>query len=306
MEIITGTEEFHIEADTAVAIGKFDGVHLGHRRILEEILKKREEGLRSCVFTFDPSPAVLFGKGDVRELTTREEKRLLLQRMGVEILIEYPLSYETAATPPEAFVRETLIGRLGASLLAAGPDLSFGAGGKGDLALLRRLAPESGLEIREIPKLLFADGEETKEISSSLIRSFVEAGRMEEAGECLGTPYPILGQVVPGAHLGHTLGFPTVNVEIPEEKLLPPFGVYTSVVTVEGREYTGITNIGCKPTVTSGRRPLAETYLYDFDEEIYGKEVLIGLKSFKRPERKFPDVEALKEQLRQDIESCRP
>ena len=170
MEIITGTTQFNLERDTAAALGKFDGIHIGHRRLLEEILSRRKNGLAACVFTFDPSPAVFFGRSDGKELTTREEKRLLFKRLGVDILIEFPLNRETAATPPEQFAEEILGERMNVRFLAAGSDLSFGAKGAGDAALLHRLGPELGFEVMTVDKVCL----EGQEVSSTLVRQQLE------------------------------------------------------------------------------------------------------------------------------------
>ena len=153
MEIIAGTTDFYLEKDTAVAIGKFDGVHLGHRRLLEEILNKKKNGLAACVFTFDPTPAVLFGLSDGKELTTREEKRRLFERLGIDILIEFPLTKETAATEPERFVTEILAKQMNTRFVAAGEDLSFGKNGAGNAELLEKMAPQLGFCVRTIEKI---------------------------------------------------------------------------------------------------------------------------------------------------------
>ena len=320
MEIIAGTDRFYIEAETAVAIGKFDGVHCGHRRLIEELVAQKKNGRKACIFTFDPSPGVLFGTSDGKELTTREEKRMILQNLGVDLLIEYPLDRENASVDPADFVRNILMGQLSARFVAAGPDLSFGRGGKGDIALLRQIAPEGEMEVREIPKIRIglerplapeeeqeADGEADRSVivSSTLVRHLVEQGRMEEANAALGMPYPVLGRVEHGAHLGHSIGFPTINLPLPESKLLPPYGVYASTALICGRQVRAITNIGCKPTVREDASPLAETFLYDFSEEVYGEEVLVMLRSFRRPERKFSGLEDLRAQLARDIEDGR-
>ena len=182
MEIIAGTTDFYLEKDTAAAIGKFDGVHLGHRRLLEEILNKKKNGLAACVFTFDPTPAVLFGLSDGKELTTREEKRRLFERLGIDILIEFPLTKETAATEPERFVTEILAKQMNTRFVAAGEDLSFGKNGAGNAELLEKMAPQLGFCVRTIEKIE-VDG---IEVSSTYIRKLVEEGRMEEAEKMLG------------------------------------------------------------------------------------------------------------------------
>ncbi len=301
MEIIANTTNFYLAGgtETAAAIGKFDGIHIGHRRLLEEILSKRKKGTAACVFTFDPSPAVLFGAsgGEAAVLSTREEKRLLFERMGVDILIEYPLNLETAAMPPETFVSEVLAERMNVSFLAAGKDLSFGAKGAGDAALLQRLGPELGFETRIIDKVCL----EGKEVSSTLVRDRLQQGDMEMVRELLGMPYLIAGKVVRGKQLGRTLGFPTVNILPGAEKKLPPNGVYFSRVRVRGKMYRAISNVGCKPTVTDEAVMGIESYLYDFEDSVYGEQIEVYLYSFRRPERRFRDVEALKAQLLEDI-----
>ena len=302
MEIISGTNDFYIERETAVAIGKFDGVHIGHRRLLEEILNKKQQGLLACVFTFEPSPSVFFGREEANYLTTKEEKRLLFERMGVDLVIEFPMTKENASMEPETFVREILAEKMQTRFLVAGTDVSFGAGGRGDRALLDKMSDECGFEVRTIEKVKI--GEQI--VSSTYAKSLLEKGEIRELQRFLGMPYPLFGTVVHGKALGRTIGFPTVNILPPEEKLLPPLGVYLSEMIVGEKKYRGITNIGYKPTVTDEHVCGAETYLYDFNSDIYGEEVELYLLDFLRPERKFESLDALKAQLQIDIETGRP
>lgn len=297
MEIIQKTTDFQLQSDTAVAIGKFDGVHIGHRRLLEEILEQKGRGLKACVFTFDPAPAVLFGRSDGRELSTREEKRRLFEDMGVDILIEFPLDGESAAIPAESFVREYLCARMNGRFVAAGEDLSFGDRGSGNAELLKSLGKELEFEVRIIDKVC-VDG---CEVSSTRIRSCLEAGRMEDVNRLLDSPYSILGNVVRGRQIGRTIGFPTVNLLPGQSKLLPPNGVYYSRVLWEGRAFAAISNVGLRPTVARDRIMGVESYLYDFDGELYGEEILVEFLSFRRPERQFDSLEALQNQLKEDI-----
>lgn len=296
MKIIKNTLDFALEKPTAVTIGKFDGVHLGHRKLLGEILKKRP-GLKSCVFTFDPAPAVLFGHSDGKELTTREEKRLLFEQLGVDVLIEFPLTFESAAMEPEDFVRRILADRLNARFIAAGEDLSFGNRGAGDAGLLLRMGESLGFETEIIQKLRLGGAE----ISSTRVREAVERSDMPLAAQLLGSPYTVLGEVVHGNHLGRSLGFPTINLLPGPTKLLPGNGVYFSRVLIGGRAYRSITNVGCKPTVED--RPVmgVETYLYDFDGDLYGQQATVELYEFSRPEQRFASLEDLQRQLQQDI-----
>lgn len=303
MEIISGTKDFYISSPTAVAIGKFDGVHIGHQRLLMEIAEK---GLKSCIFTFDPAPSVFFGK-EKSLLTTKKEKRILLERKGIDILVEFPFDAETAATKPEAFLDDIVVGKMGASLIAAGEDLSFGKKGEGNSALLKKYGSENGLDIRVIDKLKvrIGDGNEEYEVSSTLIRDMILYGKMEEAEQLLGIPYFIFGTVVHGNHMGSGLGFPTINLIPEDDKLLPPNGVYTSDVIIGGKKYRGLTNIGTKPTVSDKGIRGVETYIYDYDSDAYGMEAELYLKSFRRPEMKFSSVDELKDRLMKDISENR-
>ena len=297
MKIVTGMTEFELNRDTAVAIGKFDGLHLGHSKLIEEIIEKKQEGLAACVFTFEPSPTVFFGLSDGKELTTKEEKRYILERMGVDILVEFPMTKETASISPEVFVKEILVNKMHTKWIVAGTDVSFGDKGKGNAQLLYRMAKECGYQVKLIEKIKL-DG---TEISSTLVRSQVEQGNMSYAAELLGRPYTIRGTVVHGKALGRKMGMPTVNLLAPNNKLLPPCGVYFSAVFFDGKKYSSISNIGYKPTVTDERVLGIETYLYDFAEEIYEEEIEVCLYEFKSAEQRFSSIEELKKQVTDDI-----
>ena len=350
MEIIADSLDFQLNRETAIAIGKFDGVHVGHRRLLEEILEKKKDGLEACVFTFDVSPAVLFGFSDGKVLSTREEKRRIFKELGIDVLVEFPMTRQTAAIEAEEFARKYLSDALCGRFIAAGDDLSFGRYGKGDAELLKRLSGELAFEVKTISKVEI-DGIPA---SSTYVRSLVESGKMEEAALFLGETYGIDGTVIHGHHLGRNLGFPTINLLPAEDKLLPPFGVYASKVRIGERLYDGITNVGRKPTVSESaaandQTQLAEgatltdqarakegetltdqtqaiegetltdqmqvkeskmvtgveTYLYDFDGDLYGREVQVYLHHFHRPERKFESLDALKSQIARDVIACR-
>lgn len=297
MRIISGTTKFMIPEGTAVAIGKFDGLHLGHRKLLSEILRQKEDGLKAAVFTFDPSPEVFFGMNPSRELSTNQEKRELFREIGIDILVEFPFNKDTAAISPEDFVIDILVNRMNAKYVAAGTDLSFGAKGKGNFAMLSSLARHLGFETCKIDKI----ERNGKVISSTLIRGLVEEGNMEEAAACLGAPYKITGKIVHGKALGRRIGIPTLNQMPPSDKLLPPFGVYYSEVKTEGGIYKGITNIGIKPTVTNENRVTVETSLYDFSGDLYGETAEVSLLTFRRPEMRFSGIAELKKTMEKDI-----
>lgn len=298
MKIIADTTQFIVEKETAVAIGKFDGVHIGHRKLLEEILEQKEKGLAACVFTFDPPPAVLFGSSDGKELTTKEEKRVLFESMGVDILIEFPLTHETAAISPMDFAERIVAHQMNAQFVAAGRDLSFGAKGAGNAKLLTAVGKEKGFRVKTIEKVC-VNG---IEVNSTHIRELLKKGDIQAVNRFLGMPYRVSGTVVHGNRIGRTIGFPTVNLLPAENKLLPPNGVYRSEVLVKGKRYKALSNIGYKPTVTAERVLGVETYIYDFEEEIYDQMIEVRFHEYKRPEQQFESLEALKEQLKRDIQ----
>ncbi len=296
MIILDSLENIHTDAPTALAIGKFDGVHKGHIKLLEQILKAREEGLTPCVFTFEPSPERFFGS-DKGLILTRDEKREILAELGVKLLVEYPLDRQTASVDPSGFISDFLCSRLKAGLIAAGADLSFGAGGRGDFALLNAGRRMFGYETVQVDKLQYRG----EIISSSGIRSMLEEGRIEDATACLGRYYSFEGTVEHGARIGHSIGFPTLNISPDADKIIPPRGVYESYVWLKGQRYCGITNIGVKPTVKNDGKVNLETYLYDFDGEAYGERIKLELKRFTRPEQRFNSLDELKAQLERDI-----
>ena len=301
MQIISETTEFHIDEKSAVAIGKFDGIHLGHRKLLNYILEEKKDGLKTVVFTFDPPPEEFFTGHSVRQLFTREEKRIAFEKMGIDVLIEFPLTEATAATEPEDFVRRILVQQINADYIAAGTDVSFGNKGRGDQYLLRSLSKELGYELELIDKVRL-DGEE---ISSTRVRNEIADGNMPMAKRLLGAGYSVSGIVEHGRHIGHTIGVPTVNILPPDNKLLPPYGVYSSNVTIDGEVFKGMTNIGRKPTISEKEKVGVETYLYDFDRDVYGKYMEVELLEFLRPEMKFDSIEALKAQIESDLKAAR-
>ncbi len=299
MRIISKHEEFNIKDKTAIAIGKFDGIHLGHRELLSRIVDQKKDGLKSVIFTFDPSPEEFFMGKKMPQLFTRDEKRRAFEKLGIDILVEFPLNEVTAATHPEDFVRRILVKELGAKYIAAGSDVSFGDKGKGDSVLLESLRDELGYELCIIDKVQ-VDGEE---VSSTRVRNAVSDGEMLLTERLLGDKYSVSGVVEQGNRIGRTIGVPTVNIHPEKYKLLPPYGVYSSTVVIDGAEYKGMTNIGRKPTISEKERVGVETYIYDFDEDVYGQFIEVRLGAFVRPEMKFDSIDALKAQIKQDLKN---
>ncbi|MBQ3165475.1 MAG: bifunctional riboflavin kinase/FAD synthetase [Lachnospiraceae bacterium] len=301
MKIIKNTTEFYIEEPTAVAIGKFDGFHCGHQKLLHKMQEQKEKGLATVVFTFTPSPAVYFSKESFGELTTIEEKRNVFEKAGIDYLIEYPFDQKIANMEPETFIKEVLVNRIHAKCIVAGEDVSFGRRGAGNYQLLSKKAKDYQYDVVIIEKVQY----EGREISSTFVREEVAKGNMELVHQLLGVPYYVGGKIVHGRKLGRTLGMPTIN-QIPKDtKLLPPRGVYYSYVMYGDRKLPSITNIGVKPTVADQMVMGVETFIYDFKEDVYGEEVEVYLLHYKRAEMRFESVDALMKQMSEDIEEGR-
>ena len=207
MQIISGTTQFKSGGPTALSIGKFDGLHRGHQLLINDIVRHKDKGLKSVVFTFDPPPEIFFGGMKDGRLLTEQEKQRRFEQLGVDILVEFPFNRTTAATPPEDFISNYLVNMLQVRYIAAGPDLSYGDRGKGDFALLQAMGKEYGFETNCIRKLE-KDG---VPISSTLIRKHIAEGKMEEAARCLGIPFSVYGSIVHGKALGRRIGIPTIN-----------------------------------------------------------------------------------------------
>lgn len=282
--------------NSAVSLGKFDGLHMGHRRLFASIQKEQKQGLMGVVFSFLLPPGSLLRNKEVSLIYTEEEKKEILQGMGIDVLVSYPFDRLSLSMEPEDFIRDILVKKLDAKAIAVGSDFRFGHNRRGDVALLEAMAKECGYSLSVFEKVAL----EGEIISSTRIRRELQRGNMELSAKLLGEPYSIIGEVVHGRQLGRTIGMPTINMALPEEKLLPPNGVYASLTEIDGLLYPGISNIGVKPTVGAEKKRLAETYLFDYNGDLYGKIAKVSLYAFERPERKFSSVEELKAQIEQD------
>lgn len=298
MKYITDTLDFQLEKRSVVTLGKFDGLHRGHEKLISRTLELGKKGYETVVFTFDVSPLVKLGTRITRTILTNEERKHLLERKKVDCLVECPFVPEIIQMKPEDFVKEILAEQLRAAYVVVGPDFHFGHDRKGDPQLLKKLGSRYGFQVEVLEK----EREEDREISSTWIRETLREGNIEKVNRLLGYPYFVKGKVVHGRQLGRTWGLPTIN-QIPEDgKLLPPFGVYASRTFIDGRIFYGISNVGVKPTVEV---PFAgvETYLFDCDEDLYEKEAWVEFYHFVRPECKFDSVEELREQIQRDAQT---
>ncbi len=299
MEYVNHTN-FHFQ-NTAVSLGKFDGIHKGHQKLMDCVLEQKKKGLKAVTFSFLVHPETLLGGKEMSLILTEEEKRRKLEMMGMDALVSYPFSKETLSMKPEDFIKEILVDKLDAKVVVVGENFRFGHNRSGDTELLKQYAPKYGYEVHVFERFMVEDAR----VSSTWIRACIAEGNVEYVQTLLGEPYSISGEVVHGKKLGRQLGMPTANVIPEKQKLLPPFGVYVSKTLVDGIWYEGITNIGVKPTVTEENGKLVETFLFEYKGDLYGKEIRTNLYYFERPEQKFESIEALKEQMEKDCQEAK-
>lgn len=286
-----------------VTVGTFDGVHRGHRAVLDDlVVRARAANRASVLVTFEPHPlAVLRPDLAPSRLTTAAERAAALAETSLDYLVVVEFDRALAALEPETFVRSVLLDRCQMAELVVGHDHGFGRGRSGDLATLRALGRRHGFRVDSIAPVAGADG---AVISSSAIRQAIQAGDLGEAARGLGRPYRVSGRVERGAARGRTMGVPTVNLAPPEGKLLPPDGVYAVKVEWGGGVVGGMMNQGSRPTVGDGRRWL-EAHLFDFEGDLYGREIRIEWVAPLRAIRRFDSLEALRAQLELDRGAAR-
>lgn len=287
--------QFHT-AGTAVALGKFDGIHLGHQLLIDGLLMEKQKGRKALVFTFGSSPNEVLTGGTKKNIYTQEEKAYYFSNLGIDVLLEYPFTKEFAACAPEDFVYQCLVKQLGVRSVYVGSDFRFGRGRRGNVALLKALGEQYRFEVNVLEKKTIHG----KVISSTVIRDMLET-HFHVANEMLGSPYFVYGEVVHGNHLGHTIGYPTINQLMPEHKLIPAYGVYASRILIDGYYYRGISNLGKKPTIEGNRKVGLETHILDYQGDLYGRKLQTELLYFIRPEERFSSIEALKKQIGNDI-----
>lgn len=334
-----------VKTPTSVALGNFDGVHQGHRRVLEPILNPspplleggqanaaaqqdslsaqgktgvRFEGARSprnfapnsphtyaSVVTFNPHPQEFFSGQPRALLTPHAEKVKYLEAMGVEQLVLLPFDRTLANLSPQEFVEKILVRQLMARRISVGEDFRFGRSRSGGSADLTAIASSFGVEVCIAPE----QKSEQKRIGSSAIRQALELGNIREASQQLGRPYTLVGPVVRGQQLGRTLGFPTANLQLPPNKFLPRYGVYAVRAswgdTTTPQKALGVINIGCRPTVDGNGLPTIEVHLLDWSGDLYGETIIASLEQFLRPEQKFASLSELKAQIQADCTIAR-
>jgi riboflavin kinase / FMN adenylyltransferase len=285
-----------------VTVGTFDGVHIGHQRIIQRINQlAKEVGGESVLLTFNPHPRIVLfpDDEDIKLITSSEEKNEMLEKFGLQHVIHLPFEKSFSRLSAQEYIRDFLVNGIGLHTIVIGYDHRFGRNRQGDLSLLKELSPVYGFNVEEIAAQTIED----INVSSTKIRLALLDGNIALANEFLGHPFSINGKVVKGEQIGRTIGFPTANVYVEDSyKILPKNGVYGVKVVLYGKTYAGIMNVGIKPTLPGqSQRPTVEVHLFDFEGDIYGERLTILPEQFIRAEQKFDSLHELKAQIQQDI-----
>ncbi|HKV45816.1 MAG TPA: bifunctional riboflavin kinase/FAD synthetase [bacterium] len=304
MRIVHGLDEFPAQGGNSVlALGTFDGLHVGHQKVIgEAVARAGEVGLRSAAVTFDPHPLeILRPSAEPILLTTLEERLPLLERLGVDLAVVLGFDLAFSMTPAQVWLDEILARRLGARVIFVGSSYTFGHRREGTAARLAEWGRAHGVEVHLVPAALVRG----EPVSSSRVRSALREGLVDEAAHLLGRYYRVLGRVVPGQGRGRTIGFPTANLQWPSpRKILPGRGVYATIVEAGGRRYSGATNIGYRPTFGGGDLSL-ETHVLDYDGSLVDEPMGVEFVARIRAERAFPNAAALTAQIREDVGRAR-
>jgi len=300
MEYIKNAVDFLLNEKTAVTLGKFDGLHRGHKCLIGHVTAKKKDGLKAVVFTFDTPPQTFVKDKEQQVLTTNEEKVSVFEELGVDYVIEYPFTKEMMRMEPEEFLKK-IVHQLNIKYIAVGKDFHFGYQRKGNYEKILACSETFGYEVDVLDKKQY----ENRDISSTYVREEIAEGNIEKANMLLGHEFFVQGVVAHGNEIGRTLSMPTVNIIPLSCKILPPFGVYISQITIDDKVYQGITNVGRKPTI-EGINPIGvETHIFDFNEDVYGKVIKVSFLTFLRGEKKFDSVEQLKKQIEKDMQTAR-
>ncbi len=295
MEIIQNKTK--IKEPVVLTMGSFDGVHLGHKALINQLKGiARKEGLKTAVLTFVPHPKLFFNKdGNFKLINTLEEKIKLLKDTGIDYLILEDFNRDFASQSPDEYLQK-LMDQYHMKSLLMGYDHHFGKDQKGNFDYVNALGPQMGFTTHLVHPVI----KNGKTISSSLIRNLIKEGKIGEANDFLGYPFFINGKVVSGNRIGNKLGFPTANIDLnSSHKILPKQGVYIVKSPIDGKEYYGMMNLGIRPTI-DGTKQIMEVHFFDFDKDIYGKNLQISFLKHLRSEKKFPSLKALTKQLGED------
>ena len=293
MKVIKAIKDIDIEFDTVVTIGNFDGVHKGHQVLIEKTANyAKAKGIKSAVFTFLNHPINYFVPEKVKNIFDEKEKQRLIEKFGIDYLIDIPFDKTMTQISAEQFVVKILKDKVHAKKIVVGHDFTFARNKEGTAEVLKELGYEYDIEV-EIVQPIKING---IRVSSTFIRELISEGRVDEIPQYLGTHYVIEGEIIHGKANGRKMGYPTANISLKEQIINPKKGIYATRVVIDGKKYFGATNVGMNPTV-NGKYLSIETNILDFDEDIYGKRVRIEFLEKIRDEKKFESLDELRKQL---------
>lgn len=297
LKVFRNFSDYTSQKPLALSLGMFDGVHLGHKSIIDELIKiGSEKNLETSVLTFWPHPRFVFNPNEnLKLLNTLDEKKSLMEKYGIDTLFLKEFDEEFRNLTGEEFVRQILVDKLNIKYLIIGYDHSFGKNKSGNFELLQRLSKELDFEVEQMEAINIHENN----ISSTKVRNALLAGNIEEANEMLGYSYSVSGTVVHGKKIGRTIGYPTANIETDSIKLLPKKGAYIVEVLVKDKLYKGMLSIGTNPTV-NGEKLTVEVYILDFQGDIYDEKITVAFRDFLHDEIKFEGLERLIERLDED------
>lgn len=301
MEIIEGAAPF-LKDGCVLTIGNFDGMHIAHRELIfATVRQSKQAGLPAVVWSFKEHPQSLLRPDTFRYILSGDDKARLIEALGADIY--YRAEFEDyKSLTAEEFVRDVLVGAFNVKQVLCGFDFSFGKGGSGTPERLDELLGEYGVRLSVLPAVMHGGAE----VSSTRIRGLITQGKVEEAAQLLGRYYSFKLPVCQGKRLGRELGTPTINQRLPQDFVQPAYGVYAVLCDIDGKVYGGVSNIGTRPTVTGGAvAPVCETYILDYNGNLYGKEVRVYLYRYLRAEQRFDSLAALKESISADVENAR-
>lgn len=298
MKVIYSSEQLEKQALYGIGLGNFDGVHKAHRDLVNKLVSEcKTRGLQSMIFTFKEHPVNQLESKKIKLISSLEEKIKLFESMGVDILYLVDFTKEFSNITAEQFIKKIIYDKCNARLVVTGFNFRFGKNGEGDVSLIQRMSEKLQFDIVTVAPILF----EGEAISSTRIRENISKGDMNPVTNMLGRYYSISGKVEYGNKLGREMGFPTANIIPIEDFVLPKSGVYFTKTLLDGKEYDSITNIGCKPTVTTEKKIVIETHIFNFNGWLYGKSIKVYFIKMIREEKKFADVNKLKKQITKDI-----
>lgn len=302
MNIFRNIDEIKFDKQTVLTLGTFDGIHLGHQQIIKRVLECSEENkLRNLIITFHPHPRkVINPEMQLKLLTTNKEQISILEKLGVQNLFVVNFTIQFSQLTPDEFIKNYLVDKIGLSRIVIGYDHHFGKGRGGDVEFLIASGKKYDFEVLQIQPFII----ESEPVSSTKIRAALEAGDVNKVNKMLGRYYSFSGVVVEGDKRGRELGYPTANIKLyDEDKMIPQIGIYAVLVEIDGIEHKALLSIGKRPTFYNDGKVVPEVYIYDFNHDIYGKEIKVNLIQKLRGEEKFNSAEELIRQMNIDKEN---